>query len=760
MRTFAALVRKDLKGYFDQPTGFILLVIFVSVAAYMFFRTALITQEASMRPLFTLLPWVLAVFVPAATMRLVAEEQRDGTLEILLTQPLRTWTVLLSKFLAGLMFVGAGVLATVVIPLSLQTAGDFDNGAVIAQYVGTVFLTASFVAIGLFTSSLTRNQIVAFVIGLSIIVVLMVAGMPIITLASPPVAAVLVQDLSPLTHFEGIARGVLDLRDVVYFVALVSTFLSATYLMIRGKSVSHRSSLYRNLQLGVGGLVVVSILIGWSGSSIGGRLDLTENKLFTLDDATVELLRELDDVVTIKLFVSEDPPVQVALTQRDVEDLLEDIVNVSNGNVRLVKYLADKDEESAEQARQSFVPPINFSEQTGGEFKVKVGYLGLGMTYANRQENVPFVETTDGLEYRLMANIRRMSQKRPSTISFMHGHGEWRRDADLQSFRDQLERHHLVLELDADREDGLLHASADPFTGTDVLVVAGSREEMPSGVLGSIGEFLAEGGKVLMLVDSLEVDDRALRAKKAHTGLTAWLGEYGVFVQDNVVFDTRSHETLLFNTQFGGVNLPYPYWPRVQTEEQGISGGVNSVVFPWTGSIEIGEATGLTIETEIKPLVVTSEFAAVDTSFRDLTPRSSTLEDYAEEELGEHILAVAVTGTRCSYYKPQCQKNPEDTFRMIVAADSLWLTERMVQGFPEHVVLAVNWIDWLSQEDQLAAIRSKGRVVRSLVFTSDLHRDIIQYGNIFGVSAALIVFALARFFLRRRTTRKAYTVER
>ena len=318
-----------------------------------------------------------------------------------------------------------------------------------------------------------------------------------------------------------------------------------------------------------------------------------------------------------------------------MEDLLEDIVNVSNGNVRLVRYLADKDEESAKLARQSFVPPINFSEQSGGEFKVKVGYLGMGMTYANRQENVPFVETTDGLEYRLMANIRRMSQKRPSTISFMHGHGEWMRDADLQSFRDQLERHHLVLELDADREDGLIQGSAEPFAGTDVLVVPGSREEVPPWVRASIDEFLAEGGKVLMLVDSLEVDDRALRATKANTGLSAWLGEYGVFVQDNVVFDTRSHETLLFNTRFGGVNLPYPYWPRVLTEEQAISGGVNSVVFPWTSSVEIGEATGETIETEIKPLVVTSEFAAVDSSFRDLTPESPTLEEYTEDDLGE-----------------------------------------------------------------------------------------------------------------------------
>jgi ABC-2 type transport system permease protein len=242
---------------------------------------------------------MLAVFVPASTMRLVAEEQRDGTLEILLTQPIMVWTILLAKFTAGLLFVGAGIAATVVIPLALQTAGDFDDGAIVAQYIGTFFLTASFVAVGLFTSSLTRNQIVAFIMGFIIIMLLMLAGSGLVTLAVPPAAAVLVQDLSPSTHFGGIARGVLDLRDVLYFVALISTFLSATYLMIRGKSVSRRSPLYRNLQLGVGGLVVVSVLIGWWGSSIGGRWDLTENQLFTLSDASAELLRDLDDIVVV-----------------------------------------------------------------------------------------------------------------------------------------------------------------------------------------------------------------------------------------------------------------------------------------------------------------------------------------------------------------------------------------------------------------------------------------------------------------------------
>jgi len=276
MRSLLTLVRKDLKGYFDQPTGYILLVVFIGVSSFLFFRQAFISEEASMRALFGILPWILAVFVPAATMRLIAEEQRDGTLEILVTQPVKSWVILLSKFLTGLIFVGVGILFTIGIPVALQTAGDLDMGAVAAQYIGSIFLTAAFVSIGLFTSSLTRNQIVSFILAIGIITVLMVMGLPLVTLALPSQVAVLIQGLSPLPHFELIARGVLDLRDVLYFVSIVSTFMSATFLTIRGKNVSHKSPLYRNLQIGTAALVMISLLIGWFGSSIQGRWDLTE----------------------------------------------------------------------------------------------------------------------------------------------------------------------------------------------------------------------------------------------------------------------------------------------------------------------------------------------------------------------------------------------------------------------------------------------------------------------------------------------------
>ena len=154
MTAFVALIRKDLKGYFDQPTGYVLLVIFVGITSWLFFRTALApgSQDASLRALFDAMPFILAVFIPAATMRLFAEELRDGTLELLLTQPVQSWTVLGSKFSSGLIFVSSGILLTIGIPILLETAGNMDSGAIAAQYIGVIFFSGSLIAIGMFGS--------------------------------------------------------------------------------------------------------------------------------------------------------------------------------------------------------------------------------------------------------------------------------------------------------------------------------------------------------------------------------------------------------------------------------------------------------------------------------------------------------------------------------------------------------------------------------------------------------------------------------
>ena len=126
--------------------------------------------------------------------------------------------------------------------------------------------------------------------------------MPIITLAIPTFAANLLSELSPLTPFTGMVRGVLQLKDIIYFAATISTFLTATYLSLKSKTLSHKSTSYRNLQITVLCLVLISLSIGWFGRHIGGRIDLTASQLYTLSNATEQIVSGLDDIVTITIF--------------------------------------------------------------------------------------------------------------------------------------------------------------------------------------------------------------------------------------------------------------------------------------------------------------------------------------------------------------------------------------------------------------------------------------------------------------------------
>ena len=247
MKQLLTILKKDLRSYFDQPTGYILNIIFIVAIVFMFFRTIDTTNEASLRPMFSLLPWILAIYIPAVSMRLFSEEQRDGTLEILFTQPVRGTTVILAKFMAGLIFITIGILGTILIPISLIFAGDLDIGALIAQYIGAILLSSSLVSIGIFASSLTKNQIVAFIISLSVSMILLVLGLDFINITLPSSLSILLQDLSPLTHFSSITRGLIDLRDVLYFISIDIAFLSITYLNTKGKSLNSDSPQYRNL---------------------------------------------------------------------------------------------------------------------------------------------------------------------------------------------------------------------------------------------------------------------------------------------------------------------------------------------------------------------------------------------------------------------------------------------------------------------------------------------------------------------------------
>ena len=747
-----SLIKKDLKGYFDQPTGYILLVLFTAWLSYGFFRSTFDTFEASLRPLFTTeltperlsLPWLLALFVPAATMRLLAEEQRDGTLETLFTQPIKAWVVLLAKFLAGLLFVAVAILATIGIPIALGTAGDMDLGGVIAQYVGSLFLAASFVAIGLFTSSVSRNQIIAFILGFFFILILMSAGLDQVAVTLPVGFASVLQTLSPVTHFSTIARGVIDLRDVLYFAALISTFLSATYLMLRRKSLSHVSSQYRNLQVGVAAFIVLSLLVGWYGNSIGGRLDLTEDKIFTLSDGTSRLLSQLDDILTIKLYESKDPPPQITLVARDVNDFLRDFSG-SRDNVKFIRKFPDEDEDAALEAQMAGIPPVQFNVFGQTEISTKLGYLGIAITYADRRELVQYIPSVDGFEYGLASLVNKMLLRNPKKVGFLTGHGEKSIQRELTSFGGQLAAGYEVVEVGSEGENGL------DLSGIDVLVIAGPTQEVSAADREELMGYLTGGGKAMILLDALLVDQSRLVAVPNPNSLAELVEPFGILLENNVVFDPQFNESLPFNVGFGSVMIAYPYWAHVPTVDRKVTGEVQQTIMPWVSSLGITDAD--VGEVEVINLLRTRPTAAVEYAYGDLSPDpESPRFDLRNKQQFESDIAVAVTGTAAN-------GSDNSEFRIVVAADSDWISDQVAGRSGENLALGLNLVDWLAQEDALAAIRSKVVASRQLEFNSATHQNVVQYVNIIGIPVLFVLVGLAMALKRRRETMKVYSRE-
>ncbi len=749
---FIALVRKDLKGYFDQPTGYVLVVIFVALLSYAFFRSVDLTGEASLRELFTVtftverpsLPWLLVLFVPAATMRLLAEEQRDGTLEILMTQPIRGWIVLLAKFISGFLFVSVAILATVGIPIALATAGNLDEGAIIGQYVGSLFLAAAFVSIGLFTSSLTQNQIVALIIGFTLTAVLMVVGLDRVIATLPTRLSGLLQTLSPITHFSTIARGVIDLRDVLYFVALVSTFLSAAFLMMRSKILSHRTSQYRNLQLGVVGLIVLSLLIGWFGNSIGGRLDLTEDKLFTLSDGTEQVLDSLDDILTVTLYQTKDPPPRIKLATRDVNDFLDDLAASSGGRVKLAKKYPLDDDDALRKAALAGVSRREFAEIGQTEASSKVGYLGMTVDYLNRRQVFSFIPTVDGFEYSLATSAYRMSQGDKTSVTFLAGHGERSLEQELQFFLGNLQQQYEVSQI------APTEGAVPDFSGTDVLIVARPTQPILQGTRDQLAAYLESGGKALFLLDPVIVlaDERVgLVALRNPNSFADFVERYGIVLEDNLVFDLRKNETVeVSDPQGGTVYRSYPYWLYAESADQTVARNIESVLMGWPS--EVAFSTGSQFEPI--PLIATGDSAAIDTAFQDISPAAPIFQEVTEENLVTAVLGAAVSGNA----------GGAGELRLVVVGDSDWLTDPMIQRSPNNLLLGLNLVDWLAEEEQLAEVRNKVVSARRLEFSSSAHENTVQYINIAGVPLGFMVASLLLYLRRRNIGTREYRRER
>jgi len=234
MRNIFTIFKKEVRSYFNSPAAYIVVTFFLLFTGYFFGTNLFLMNQANLRTAFGIIPLVFIFFMPAITMRLIAEEKKAGTIELLVTYPIKDSEIIVGKFLSALMLLAVALVFTWFYVISVSLLGNLDGGQVIGGYFGLLLMGAAYLSIGMFASALTENQIVAFIVALVIIFVFFLLDKILFFIPAPLVS--IFQYLSIDYHFENISRGVIDTRDLLYYLSVIFfSLLLASHALGRRK---------------------------------------------------------------------------------------------------------------------------------------------------------------------------------------------------------------------------------------------------------------------------------------------------------------------------------------------------------------------------------------------------------------------------------------------------------------------------------------------------------------------------------------------
>jgi len=235
MKTILTIFWKEFRGYFNSPVAYIFIISFLVFTNWLFFKGFFLMNQSSLRSFFSILPWVFMFLAPAVTMRSWAEEKKLGTVELLMTLPVRDYEVVLGKFLASFIFLIVTLLCTLPLPLTVMLVGNPDIGPIWGGYLGAFLMGGAYLAICCYASSPTENQIVAFIIAIFLCFALLITAENLVIMNLPAALVPVFSFLGLGAHFDSIGRGVIDSRDIVYYISVIGFFL-----FLNGLSVESR----------------------------------------------------------------------------------------------------------------------------------------------------------------------------------------------------------------------------------------------------------------------------------------------------------------------------------------------------------------------------------------------------------------------------------------------------------------------------------------------------------------------------------------
>ena len=533
--------------------------------------------RADMRPFFGLLPMVLAVFLPAVTMRLWAEERKGNTLELLLTFPMKTQELVLGKFLASLVFYLAALAGTLTIPLMLHFLGKPDIGAIFSAYAGAVLLGGFYLAIGIFISGLVKDQIVAFILAMMVCFCFHLIGTELFAASIdgwlPGVGSLLRNYIGSPRHFDSFAKGVVDNQDIIYFIVGILVFLVLNGFWLEGRMRPKAKTIFTSAVVASFGFFILSNVL-LAGLPLG-RFDLTQGQTYTIAPATKKLLGELKAPVTAKFYVSpsEKMPTGMKTLEQEVVDKLDEFRIASNGKfqykifhmeaAKVVDGAGQESENSLEQQMsEKGIRPFQVQSIQADEVGLALVYSAVSLAYKEKPEEIIpriFPDNLYELEYLLISRIYRMMLPEIPKIALVAPYQEKELDPQVKALVSQLGGQVQ----DAYKDDAYeLLPMALKYAGYEVSrIKLTQKEPIPAGTktlvviepqdLGErqkyeISRFLAGGGSLFLAVQNYiyqytaaATNQLQIVPEEKKPQVNSLLNAWGLGVDENILIDEQ-----------------------------------------------------------------------------------------------------------------------------------------------------------------------------------------------------------------------------
>ena len=471
------------------------------------------------------------------------------------------------------------------------------------------------------------------------------------------------------------------------------------------------------------GLIVATlgilILLNYIVSFFPLRLDLTQDQRFSLAPVTKELLKNTDDIVTIKLYMSSQLPNQVLPIKQELDSVLAEFERVSSGKIQVKTVVPDVPDKEQEAASLG-IPKLQFSGFEREKLQVQQGYFGGVIEYGGKSETIPVFEEGANYEYLLISSIKRLTSSKIPTVAFTTGHGEV----------EQIAIANQLLSRDFNVTTQALVATEDEdisiSDNVNTFVVVGSTQVWQEQEKQILRDFVNSGKSVLLAVEGVAVTEN-LQAYPADHNLNDTFSELGLSLNSDLVV-SASNEIANFRTATNIFLTPYPFWVRIQpagvTKDIPALSQLETAMFPWASSLDIkGKAFNI-METVSQSYTMNENF--------NLDPSQDFNLDL---ETGGKVIAAATQTSSGG--------------KVAIVGDSDFISDAGFQREQANAVFFVNLVDWLSSDAALSSIRARGISYRPLTALSDSMRDTVKYGLIAIVPVIALIFGFIRINKRK-----------